>query len=280
MAVLLWDLTKAERSSIIVPGSKIDARQLWMSPDGEYLWIAYASEMAYYTFAKKKTEAAIEVKGGGLFFQVSPDGKFIAAGGVDGQVSVFYTETIKNHAEYVVPVPPRGVLRGFAFHPKEPWLLAQYWPPGPGGFLRFLDLKEKREWDGPPKDLLRIDSPPSFWPQFSADGSVLGLGDRQVLHRFEVKDKKILIPLSPLGPLGSSFGFAFSPRGHDLATTSGEKGLVIWDAAKGIKKLELDLPYVKDGEMVQPFFAPDGRHLAIAYRDLVFLYRLEKAPEE
>ncbi|MFO0969033.1 MAG: WD40 repeat domain-containing serine/threonine protein kinase [Gemmataceae bacterium] len=265
--VLFWSLRKPAAEPIARYPAALG---VWLAGAEPLLFAAYPGRMDIVASAEKGKINTIQSPLA-TRWQVSPDGRWVAAFYESaGKIVVFAAATGKEHKSYSVPPPVKAVL----FHPKEPWLLVQYWQSEQRRFLQFFDLDSNKNWEGPPKDEFGItDVLGASAPAFSPDGRLLVFGtvNQPFLQRYDLIDEKIL---PRLGPFQQGTPFALSPKSDRLAAIDAKGKLSVRFLKGGDVIHEVDLPFAPKAAETTLTFTPDGRHVAVAYHDLIFLYRL------
>lgn len=276
--VLEWDLRR-----------KSDAPTAWTKREepqpsrifqtDEAVFLGYAGLMYIVPLDGAKTWSISATGVLADLWTVSNSGRWIAGADSRGNIRV-WDGTGKERDGFVLP----GLLRSLAFHPTKDWLLVHYWHVGNPHFLKFFDLYSKNSWDGPPKDQFKPSTHPDPLPAFTADGTFVIFGNQgsPALQRYRVLDdkkdyEKKVFP--PLGPFGPGIQFALSPSGKHVVVTTTDSRLHVRDIRGGHPIASITLPQVMPRTAAYPFFAPDGRHIAVAYRDLIYLYRLHPLAE-
>lgn len=271
---ILW---KLDKTAIPLSLTKdLEVSNAWLSNDGTRLFLGFPKVMHVFSFKDKMFLQEIRPPGAGVaLWEVSPDGRFVVAGHPGGTFSLYNALSGKEVQKFFVS----PTLRSFAFHPRQPWLLTHFWHEDLQVFLSFVDMESDKNWEGPTKRTFKMTSAPGWTtPTFTPDGKMLLFGTLRDnrLYRLDVHKNE---PLPALEPIAGHSTFAVSPRGDLLAIHGPGKNLEFWDLHTAKRLHGFELPYVPPGIAAQPFFAPDGRHVAIPYQDVVYLYRLDSLAE-
>jgi WD40 repeat protein len=253
---------KAVRLYDIVSGKEVrrweyvsnGLRSFAFSPDGKVL----GCEVMLWDVATGKE--VCQCKGtlqGDMAF--SPDGKTVAAGGMDGVVYLFDSATGKE-----LPVSRAGWNRGpqkavgFTADDKELVLRAEN-----GGGIHLCETATGK--------VIRQFETDRDYPHvvvLSPDGKTLAAGTGSgTLFLWETATGKCLFRLK--GPAervngGRGWALAFAPDGRTVAAAAGENAIRLWDVASG---KELQQFRGHDGEVYSLFFTPDGKTLVSSGRD-------------
>ncbi|MEA3302647.1 MAG: hypothetical protein U9Q75_05140 [Pseudomonadota bacterium] len=190
---------------------------------------------------------------------VSPDGRWVAAGGERGTLVLFHTESgellhrLEGH-------DPGEQIRDIYFHPSGLWLASAgndhkiiLWsPPAEGQAPKIL-----RQWRAPNAVMSLAVSP---------DGELLASGGDD--HAITLWNPENGAPVRTLkghkGQISEVTGLAFSPNGERLASASYDGTARIWDVASGT---EINLFEAHSEGVKSVAFSADGKYLATGGND-------------
>jgi WD40 repeat protein len=183
---------------------------------------------------------------------ISPDGKTVAAGGIDGTVYLWQTDgqhrdrlrSLQGHTKHV---------HGLAFLPDGKTLLSA----GEDGSLRLWNWQ-----DSTTEATIEVGKRHVHGIAVSADGKMVaaavgGTG----LRRWSLPDRR---ELPAIEGAGMARGVAISPDGKTLATVHEDGTVKLWDNDTGDRRAVLK-GHVK--VVLGVAFAPDGKTLATAGSD-------------
>lgn len=181
---------------------------------------------------------------------ISPDGRFVAAGGSDGRV---FTWQLAGYQPHLVLQGHKQAIGSAAFSPDGAVLAS-------GGYDGLVCI-----WDaatGMLRDTLRRHTDTIVTVAFSPDGAALATGgaDRQIV----VWDWQRRAVCACLPEPGWFNGLAFSPDGHILASASDDRTVRLWDWRGGSL---LHALAGHAGKVQAVAFSPDGVTLASGGED-------------
>ena len=185
-------------------------------------------------------------------FALSPDGRVLALGRVDGTVALVDARTLRELSEF--RVVPKGPVRGMGYVPRGRLLVVA----GDDGFLALVDPRR-----GHIVKRLVGHRDTVFTPSFSADGRLMATASDDTGDR---NDGVVRLWALPSGePAGSPLRYpavgdiSLSPDGRRLAVTRPPSGGVeIFDLTKGRRRASL-VGAETVWDLVR--FTPDGRYL-------------------
>jgi WD40 repeat protein len=249
----LWQVSTGKKLLDLEPVSTGRPSSLAFSPDGK----VRGCEVMLWDIATGKE--VCQCKGrlqGDMAF--SPDGRTVAAGGVDGVVYLFDAATGKE-----LPVSRAGWNRGtpnaVGFTPDDKGLILRSIN---GGGIHLCETATGK--------VIREYSTDKEWPQAAAlspDGKTLAAGTSsgtillyetstgQILHRLKGQERQ--------RDDGRDRVLAFAPDGRTVAA-AGENVIRLWDAATG---KELQQFRGHEGDIWSLFFTPDGKTLVSSGKD-------------
>ncbi len=193
--------------------------------------------------------------------EFTPDGGFLAVGGLDDMVTLYDTasgEIVRtfDHGQGVwcVAISSNGKLLAIGGSESDEKAPVTMWSVAEAQLLHRLEEHKKR--------VLSVD--------FSPGGDLLASADAQGVILWNVKKGK---PVSVPGIQGGAPS-AFSPDGRLLATGLSEKGVGLWDTSTG-----KSMGILETGQKpTRLAFSPDGTVVATAYivtgRDRVWLWNM------
>jgi WD40 repeat protein/serine/threonine protein kinase len=181
---------------------------------------------------------------------VSPDGRWLAVGGMDGVVRLWDVKSWRKAREFRAP----ACVKALAFSPDSRRLAAgtreegrsvEVWSVPAGELLVSLPFRE-----GTPSHTGSI--------TFSPDGRrLVSAGD----YGIKVWDAATWQALPAPQGCKDALGIAFSPDGGRLAAGNCDGTVQVWDAATG-RELHTLAPH--GGDMLRVAFSPDGTRIAVA----------------
>ena len=185
-------------------------------------------------------------------FALSPDGRVLALGQVDGTVALVDARTLRELSEF--RVVPKGPVRGMGYVPRGRLLVVG----GDHGFLALVDPRR-----GQVVKRLAGHGEKLLTPSFSADGRLMATASDDPGDRNGGVVRLWTLPSgAPAGPplrYPTVGDISLSPDGRRLAVTRPPSGGVeIFDLAKGRRRASL-LEAETVWDLVR--FTPDGRYL-------------------
>ena len=198
---------------------------------------------------------------------LSPDGRTLAIGGVDGGSQLW---DVADPA-HPTPLPvrltgPAAAIQGFAFRPDGRLLAAA------------SNDRKVWLWDiGDPRHPIRMPAPLTgpanyaYAPVFSPDGRTLAAGSADFhVHLWDVTDPRHPAALGrPLtGHTSYAFTTAFSPDGRTLATGSADNKVLLWDVSDRRRPRAYPVPLTgPDNYVWSVAYDGTGRLLAVTAGD-------------
>jgi WD40 repeat protein len=180
----------------------------------------------------------------------SPDGRLLAAAGVDGFISVSSLEAGTNNSSARLACPS-GVLSALAFSPDGLVVAVA----GTGSAVALCDVVRLRTMT-----LMVGRAGPVCRLAFSTDGQVLAVGYADgALRCWSVAGARLLIDNAQSAPVGA---LALSRDGHRVASSGGRGRVYLWNVPGGRADGELVLPVSEP--VVRLAFAPRATRLAAA----------------
>jgi WD40 repeat protein/energy-coupling factor transporter ATP-binding protein EcfA2 len=211
---------------------------------------------------KKKYKSAKEIL---LAVAVSPDGKQVAAAGLNKTLMLFDAEDTK---KYQFLQGHTGTVRTIDFHPQGQWLVS-------GGddkriiFWSLPEGKKLRELEGSPDEVKAL--------AFSPDGKYLASAGGED----ESKETDIILWDTQTGKKRGTFkghtarisdgGLAFNPSGEWLASASHDKTVRLWNVNTHAETSILE-GFINTAN--KAIFSPDGRYLATCSKQTVYLWKI------
>jgi RNA polymerase sigma factor (sigma-70 family) len=266
----LWDAqTGEEVRRLVVPPlrdypSPYLTRVLF-SPDNAFVITALQAapdEAGVIIWDRRTGKKVHELLGGSGSMALSPDGKYIASGGM-GVIRVYELATGK----LVRAIPNRYAhLVSVTYSPDGKTLFAQVGIPRPPlkdgtGRLGF-DPIDTRSWDVASGQERRTGRDPGgVWNGhllvFSPDGRTLAVGT----SLFETATGGERVRL--IGHTQLECGVAFSPDGRTLASASMDGTVRLWDLPSGreVGRFGTLVERFKGGWVLDVAFSPDGQHV-------------------
>jgi len=263
--VKIWDLGPDRELLSVQPGKAgpVDVRVGGFSPDGSRLSVAVnhyvsdsdsniaASEVKLLDTISGRTVLTIPVGPMILDSALSPDGRLLAFGGVDGATQVWDAAT--GHKLFALN-DPGAATAGITFSRDskkiatgEPGNTAKVWDASTGALLLTLNGHEGQVWG----------------VAFSPDGKRLATSSLDNTARvWDLSTGQSVFTLT--NHTDGVYGITYSPDGTRLATASRDGTAKIWDAATGQELLTLK---GHTGTITRVAFSPDGKRLVSASQD-------------
>jgi WD40 repeat protein len=271
-SVRLWDaITGKEMRS--AQGSAA-LHSVAFLPDGRHVVVRSDEAIATWDVASAKWDTTIEC---GTYSNaaVSPDGRRIVAGTLDGAVLSWEADTgklidsRKGHLPLVraVAISQDGktLAVGSGNHEQQTGEV-RLWDIGSG--------RKQNQWS-----IAR----PVFSLAFSPDGTILAVGSavgpqqNPAVQLFDVRTGAEPIRLPNTVQVHGVHGLAYAPDGRTLVSLGNwqqQFSLIVWDTSSGTALRELALP----GPASAVAFAADGRHVATANGNgTIYIFRVETA---
>jgi len=255
----LWDRVTGQELARFGCGSQ-RAESVVFFPDGNTLAFPQWTRVHVVDLSSQKETILGGLSGPVHAVAVSPDGRFLAAGGEKGKsphgraLKVFATRTWQRHWACR---HEDGVVHSLAFSPDGRLLAAG----GTDGAVRLFDVAtgtqqrtlEHAGWIGS--------------VAFSPDGALLVAGswpiDRSPDQPVEIKlwdPTTGQLRFTLRGHPGAAHEVAFAPDGNTLATGGGNGVVRLWDLVTGDVRATFEMPH--RGWILGLAFSPDGRALA------------------
>ena len=255
----LWDRATGQELARFGCGSE-RAESVTFFPDGDTLAFAQWVRVHLVDLRAEKETILGALSGPVHAIAVSPDGRYLAAGGERGRtphgraLKVFATDTWQRHWAWR---HEDAVVHSLAFAPDGRLLAAG----GTDGTVRLFDVVT-----GTQRRTLQH----AGWigsVAFSPDGRLLVAGswpiDRSPDRPVDIKlwdPTTGQLRFTLRGHPGAAHEVAFSPDGTTLATGGGNGVVRLWDLATGDVRATIEMPH--RGWSLGLAFSPDGRTLA------------------
>jgi WD40 repeat protein/serine/threonine protein kinase len=253
-SIRFCDLETDREVGSVTRGGVVSA--LEFSRDGDRLAVLDDAhrEVALVTGIRTKPRlVALEAaSGGGLHFDLSPDGKTLAAGGIGRKVALWDTSSGKKLADFPRETGHLGCLR-FA--------------PGGESLIVSIENAPIRSWHlvKAPEPIERLAGHKAeVWAMaYTPDGSVLfSSADDHCIKLWDARDGKLRSTLKGHRALVASL--AVSPDGKLLASAGFEGTVRLWDLPAGSPRSVLN---GHTDRVRAVAFSPDGRFVASAGSD-------------
>jgi WD40 repeat protein/DNA-binding SARP family transcriptional activator len=251
--VIVWDIEQAAAGETVEGhAGEISAAAISRDSSTLYTTSLDGSVLIWDLTGRRRLGRAFPIAPNSARSALSPDGRILAHGKADGNVTLIDARTLQTLDSF--PVVPRGPVRGIGFVPRADMLVVG----GDDGFLALVDARR-----GQIVNKLTGHHGTLLTPSFSADGHLMATASNDPADRHHGVVRLWTLPSgAPVGPplrYPAVGDISLSPDGRRLAVTRPPAGGVeIVDLTKGRRWASLE-----QAETVWDLvrFTPDGRYV-------------------